>query len=260
MDYDRFDLLTFNRPINETRVRKLVSSIEEHGFQKEKSITVYEKNGKLVITDGQHRFTAKKRLGLPIHYIVKPQHLAVELIIDENNTQFKWAIKNYINFYANPDSPLFNEAYKFVADLADTYQITEDSVLNACRRVAKKMVGSKRTTYSGLQSDTIKRGKLELPHMSAEKIKGVLDNCKEIERVNARFRAFKNKTAFTNAMIDVVTNPRYKQSRMIKKLNDYSGELNSAGGKDKYKEQLSNIYNKSMGKAHRIDFFDGRVL
>lgn len=64
-DYSKFSLIEGNRPILTSRVRKIVASIILCGFIKGKAIIV---SSDLSIIDGQARFEACKKLGLPIYF------------------------------------------------------------------------------------------------------------------------------------------------------------------------------------------------
>jgi len=59
--------LATNRPVNEKRVEKLKEAMEVEDLGHLFPIVVDDEN---IIRDGQHRFTARKKLGLPIYYIV----------------------------------------------------------------------------------------------------------------------------------------------------------------------------------------------
>ena len=67
-NYSMFKFKHGNRPVDQSHVKKLITSMTEVYVPQ----TIYV-NKRHEITDGQHRFTAAKALGLPITYIVTDQ-------------------------------------------------------------------------------------------------------------------------------------------------------------------------------------------
>lgn len=110
-NYDKFKFVSGNRPISESNVNSLVNSIQRYGYQSSKPITV---NKDFEIIDGQHRFIACKKLGLPIIFEFTPDGVnSDELMIELNKTQRIWRLAEYINHYAEKDIPFYVECRRF---------------------------------------------------------------------------------------------------------------------------------------------------
>lgn len=108
-NYDKFNLYKFNRSINEGLVKRLMESISKIGYIQGKTILV---DKDMNIIDGQHRFTACKRLGLPIFYtIIKadPQVAIIEL----NSQQIGWKMNDYINSWAHSGVKCYQDLLEF---------------------------------------------------------------------------------------------------------------------------------------------------
>jgi hypothetical protein len=99
-----FSLFVFHenqQPINRFRAAKIGDSMLSVGFLPSKPIQVYRRNdGKLVIIDGHHRFTAAKANNLPVFYVIEPESHS-DLIGQVNYTVGKWSSDSFISLYAS---------------------------------------------------------------------------------------------------------------------------------------------------------------
>lgn len=112
-DYKKFKHILGNRPLEEKHVEELVESIKKIGFRNNPVIV----NEKMEITDGQHRFEALKRLGLPIRYVVD-EGSSIEECMSMNEVSKNWRYEDYINAYAKRG----NIDYQFIQILANKYK------------------------------------------------------------------------------------------------------------------------------------------
>lgn len=93
-DYDKFVLDKLNRPVSRSAVNKLVEAVK-NGEAKLQPIEVSQD---YVIIDGQHRFSALKKLGLPVAYYVDNQ-ININDAAMQNSKQKHWTTSDYIRFY-----------------------------------------------------------------------------------------------------------------------------------------------------------------
>lgn len=111
-DYDQFHTLEENRRLSPTNVALIEKSIEEVGPMRV-PILCTEKDGKLYIADGQHRFAALKNQGKPIDYII--DDVDIKAIQALNRGQKNWSKGDYIRSYVregNEDYKRFTEVVK----------------------------------------------------------------------------------------------------------------------------------------------------
>lgn len=94
-DYSVFKTLLGNRLVDESRVNKIMRSIEEVGYVPNPIIV----NEKMEIIDGQGRVETLKRKGLPVYYIIAPG-TGVNECISMNINQEQWHRIDYIRSYA----------------------------------------------------------------------------------------------------------------------------------------------------------------
>jgi len=125
-DYDGFKNLPGQRLVVESHVNEIIRSIEMYGWICD-PIRVTEN---MEVFDGQHRLEALRRLQLPVEYIVLEGLTTADAVRIINNTQRKWAIKDYTYSFANTKS----ESYMLIKDLADRYSVSENVVLRAANK------------------------------------------------------------------------------------------------------------------------------
>ena len=75
MEYDKFKYQIGNREIMENNVKDIIKKIEKNEYDTAFPIVV---NKNMEIIDGQHRFEALKRLGLPIIFCFSSNERTLE--------------------------------------------------------------------------------------------------------------------------------------------------------------------------------------
>lgn len=95
MDYNKFTYSTLNRPVNLNQVMRLHDSMQRHDNISAISC-IKDKDGKLKIIDGQHRFEACKELKIPIEYDI--WDIEEDSMIVLNESQKNWKLEDYLNY------------------------------------------------------------------------------------------------------------------------------------------------------------------
>ena len=128
-DYDIFKRLIGNRDIPESRIGKIISSIQEVGWVRNPIIV----NEKMEVIDGQGRLTALQRLGMPVEYIIAEGAGNKECIY-MNMNMVNWKLADFIKSYAEQG----NENYKRLWDLMQKYANGNlDIITTAVYRISK---------------------------------------------------------------------------------------------------------------------------
>lgn len=109
-DYDLFNILNCNRDINKSHVERIKRLIERNGFLISSFVLVDEFFN---ILDGQHRFEAQKKLGLPI------RTLMIKGLTSKHMKLLNTASKNWS----------YADAVKYYASLGDKNYITLNKIL-----------------------------------------------------------------------------------------------------------------------------------
>lgn len=94
-DYSIFRRLVGNRDIPESRISKIVESIQTIGWVRNPIIV----NEKMEVIDGQGRLTALQRLGMPVEYVIAEGTGNKECIY-MNMNMVNWKLPDFIKSYA----------------------------------------------------------------------------------------------------------------------------------------------------------------
>lgn len=100
-DYRQFSLAKENRPIDVLKFKpqhsRLKASMSKHGFLPAFPLMVRNVGGRLVIIDGQHRFTFAREFGLEVFYVIVDQEVSISEI---NQAQAGWTPRDYAASFA----------------------------------------------------------------------------------------------------------------------------------------------------------------
>lgn len=128
-DYSIFKRLIGNRDIPESRISKIVESIQTIGWVHNPIIV----NDKMEVIDGQGRLTALQRLKMPVEYIIAPGAGNKECIY-MNMNMVNWKLSDFIKSYAEQG----NENYQRLLSLMERYANGNlDIISTAVYRISK---------------------------------------------------------------------------------------------------------------------------
>ena len=111
-DYSIFKRLVGNRDIPESRISKIVNSIQKIGWVHNPIVV----NEKMEVIDGQGRLTALQRLKMPVEYIIAPGAGTKECVY-MNMDMVNWKLPDFIKSYAEQG----NENYQRLLALMERY-------------------------------------------------------------------------------------------------------------------------------------------
>lgn len=155
-DYSVFRKLVQNRELYEGRVGKLMASLTEKTIS-----TPILVNEKMEIIDGQGRFEARKRLGLPIpYYIVRG--LSNDDCIRLNQYNSKWNDRDFAVCYSRGG----NENYIRLLKLVKETGLTVNQTLGLANK-------AKHGVKKGYKASPFQRGELIFTAKDEEKVKNV---------------------------------------------------------------------------------------
>jgi hypothetical protein len=97
-DYSKFNLLKWNRPIDQKNVKKLIDENKKQ-FNFDSFPILVDENFSII--DGQHRFMACKQLGCDIYYIQKKTKASYEFVTSVNRAGKRHTIEDMINMAAS---------------------------------------------------------------------------------------------------------------------------------------------------------------
>lgn len=162
-DYSIFKRLVGNRDIPESRISKIVESIQTIGWVHNPIIV----NEKMEVIDGQGRLTALQRLKMPVEYIIAEGAGNKECIY-MNMNMVNWKLPDFIKSYAEQG----NENYQRLLNLMEHYANGNlDIISTAVYRVSKS---KHREIKQGILQLTEDQYKAAIPRL--EYIKPLLDS------------------------------------------------------------------------------------
>lgn len=165
-DYSIFRRLVGNRDIPESRISKIVESIQTIGWIHNPIIV----NEKMEVIDGQGRLTALQRLKMPVEYIVAEGAGNKECIY-MNMNMVNWKLPDFIKSYAEQG----NENYQRLLGLMEKYANGNlDIISTAVYRVSKS---KHRDIKQGILQLTEEQAKAAIPRL--EYIKPILEKIDE---------------------------------------------------------------------------------
>ena len=165
-DYSIFKRLVGNRDIPETRISKIVESIQTIGWVHNPIIV----NEKMEVIDGQGRLTALQRLKMPVEYIIAEGAGNKECIY-MNMNMVNWKLPDFIKSYAEQG----NENYQRLLTLMEKYAGGNlDIISTAVYRVSKS---KHRDIKQGTLQLTEEQAKAAIPRL--EFIKPILEKIDE---------------------------------------------------------------------------------
>ena len=165
-DYSIFKRLVGNRDIPETRISKIVESIQTIGWVRNPIIV----NENMEVIDGQGRLTALQRLKMPVEYIIAEGAGNKECIY-MNMNMVNWKLPDFIKSYAEQG----NENYQRLLTLMEKYAGGNlDIISTAVYRVSKS---KHRDIKQGTLQLTEEQAKAAIPRL--EFIKPILEKIDE---------------------------------------------------------------------------------
>lgn len=165
-DYSKFKRLVGNRDIPESRISKIVESIQTIGWVHNPIIV----NEKMEVIDGQGRLTALQRLKMPVEYIIAEGAGNKECIY-MNMNMVNWKLPDFIKSYAEQG----NENYQRLLGLMQKYANGNlDIISTAVYRVSKS---KHRDIKQGILQLTEEQAKAAIPRL--EYIKPILEELDE---------------------------------------------------------------------------------
>ena len=228
-DYDKFKLIDFNRPINNNHVNNLIES-----FQDEAYLTIpILVNEKFEIIDGQHRFTAASKLGLPIYYIIQPNY-GLQEIHTLNTSMKNWGKKDFLESYTeeglNPYVMMTNFMHRFPQfNLAST-----EAILTKVKDLEGNNVMMPKKSFE--------KGLLIFPNYnkSVEIAKYLLDF--------SEFYTGFNRKSFVNAFIVIESHANYSHERMLEQFRKYGKTFIHYSTEKQYINALEDLFNHKRSK------------
>lgn len=227
-DYAKFVFDPRNRPLRS--LKKLIKSMEDHGFVKSNAIMVKRaKDGTLVIMQGAHRYAAATALGIPFYYIIEEEDPDV---IQLEATTRSWSLKDYVMSF-------MNSGIRDYQDL-EYYNRKTKIPLSKCINILGESTSS----------DLVKAGKFRV---SEDKKRRADDIGKIVMAAQKYAGKIGRNSGFVQAIIDFMYVDHFLPRRMIHKIKTFPTKLKLVDGVDEYRRLLEALYNHKCSVHTKVD-------
>jgi hypothetical protein len=215
-DYSLFKMTNGNRDVLKPHIDELVESMRNNYI-----FTVILVNEKHEIIDGQHRFMAIKKLGLPLNYIICKGYGLPEVHILNLNTS-RWKMDTHLESFVEKGL----EDYIIYRKFKEKYNLSHIDTIALLKSIPGK-------------PDIKKFNNGEF------KVRDLLEAEYNIERIMMLEPYYKGvrRRAFIFAMISLFKNPNFDFFEFLKKVKIQPTALKDCTKVDYYKELIEDIYN-----------------
>lgn len=219
-NYSNFKKTTDNRivDVNSPHFKKVLSSIEKHGYIPAYPIHVRTFGSGYEIIDGQHRFEAAKTLGVQFSYVVYDNG---EIDIPTlNNTQGKWKATDYLESYAA-------QGIREYVKLKEIYDITKLPI--------SVLVG----IFAANDSYVIQFCKGELKITNESNGLAIVDFIENIKQIYPQAK----NTRFVRAIRICFRNPLFSLKKLQQKMHTNPALLYNCPETVAFIEMIEKVYN-----------------
>ncbi len=233
-DYNKFSFIDSNREIEEMKVLKFMDSFKKNGFLLNPIIV----NEKFQIIEGQHRFTAARRLGIALIYQIASGY-SFDQIVTLNTNGKNWVKKDFIRAYCIQGSENYLKMQQFMKDFPELGSRAAESLLTLnTGGAANKNKITDKITGKRSKMKNLEEGRLEIPNITLS-----YQYARKIMQFKEFFPLGFNKFIFVSTMISIFKNEEYDHDRMLKKLALNPGKLKVCRTIKDYKDNFEEIYN-----------------
>ena len=231
-DYSIFKRLVGNRDIPESRISKILESIQTIGWVHNPIIV----NEKMEVIDGQGRLTALQRLKMPVEYIIAEGDGNKECIY-MNMNMVNWKLPDFIKSYAEQG----NENYQRLLSLMERYANGNlDIISTAIYRISKS---KHREIKSGILQLTEEQYKAAIPRL--EYIKPILENIDEKKLPGSM-------VTLMQTLIYYFDYPEVDKDRLKYSVERYIYNATPWVSHSDCEKEVENAYNYGLGLERKI--------
>ena len=231
-NYDMFELIESNRPINPSKVDRMRERIKNKNLTSGYHIIVNSKEAgkerygtdgtKYPIVDGQHRFLSCKLEGQKFYYQVNDD-IELDDIPTAASLQNSWKITDYLHHYTS----IGVHEYKQFVGYMNRYEFPPSAALII-------LCGDR----GSAPLHELKRGELKInrPWTSANEFGDRTDSL-------GKYITFNKQARFVEAFLVASSNSEYNHERMLAKLEYISNKMLKCSDMRAHLEQIEYIYN-----------------
>lgn len=227
-DYGRFNMIAGNRLLDEKKIKRIVQDCRR-GFNllSHCPLICTERNGRLDIVDGQHRFWVAKTIKDFVFYVLHSR-VALEDIARLNTCTAKWTSRDYIHCYAQQN----DENYISLERFMEKWRLSPTTAI--------QLLAQGRATAGGTKgsSSNFRTGGFEVVY--AEKAEQIM----ELAVKFSDFPHYRNGPFL--AAITKVYEEKWDVQRLIGRYMENPARLTKRATAKDYETLLALIYSKTQ--------------
>jgi len=240
-----FILDVHNRPIDDDKVRRFMKTFNEgKNFMKEFPAIIDPNTW--VVLDGQHRYEACKRLGIPFYYRwALNGEFTIDNVVDVQHNS-GWKSSDFMHSYIKQG----NQNYVEVARFAKRYNVSISIAVLLLTSVNSKgeLINSRGVS---LKRAGFYDGNLVVKNINAA--------CRIADRLEDIGKSgccpFYRSDRFISAFISVLNHPHYDHATMMHKVNQFGASLmKPQTDTENYLRMLEMLYNYKAREENKLRF------
>ncbi len=251
-EYDLFGFIKGNRSINESNVKKIMQSIKRKAIKEIAIVVGFNDNPKkgktLCIIDGQHRFIAYYRLGLPVPYVIRkdfdiddPQK-SLEDVERVNTASATWDVTDFMMSKCE----LGDQNYINYKEIFNNYPFEHDLIY---------FILNKKEGRTRINHDSFKNG--ELSFNSVDKL-WLVYNMKILMLFHNKFANESGKRYWFKAIIELMFTENIDLIRLNDLINTSDWKIPPTNTIKHSLEVIRDIYNDKLRKNKLFVGADGK--
>jgi hypothetical protein len=231
-NYDRFDLLDFNRDVKKISV--LEKSMRYHGWIDAYPMHVVPNGGtKLKIKAGHHRFTVARKLGIPVKYVICNDNISIHELEKATNV---WKLDDYLISYIRAGK----SDYTLIKDFHNNTGI-------GLRQCISLFNGEQAGSANNVNA--FKDGIFEIKETKhAYLVASIVDVLISVGIKYAK------QSGFVAGISKIAMADDFDPYRMIQKIKSHHRLIDKQATKDQYVELLDSIYNRQSREKVPLAF------
>ena len=232
-DFSRFRSDDHNRSTSKVAIKRIILSMEKYGWLGAYPMHTVPRNGKLYIIDGQHRFKAAEKLGIPVLYVVC-EDIDGFHVSDVNVAQSAWTIRDFATSYANQGKPAYVKLLH--------YCLRYDIPIGCAAKLLQNNLGDGVTCTKAL-----KTGQLNIASGDLAEIVGTL-----IEALREQGVAFARNSSFIDALMRVCLVESFCKQTFLDRVRSNPGKLTLEPTSQRFLESIEAVYNHRATKSKTL--------
>jgi hypothetical protein len=234
-DLSIFKQIKGNRPPNPQHIKRLCSSIKEHGILQNPIIV----NEDMIVIDGQHRLLAAKESNSSIYYIIVYGYKLDEVQI-LNLNQKNWTKKDFLEGYADMGVESYIKLRNFFNKNND-FNLRD--CIAMCSNVKSASTADITQKYRVNKTNTVKMAEVfEEGTWKGKDFNLAQQNADKIKLIKPLYNGFK-RSSFIMTMLGMFQKEEFSFVDFLNKLSMQPNKLVDCTSVEQYKVLIEDIYN-----------------